>query len=115
MIMRKTKVNHVIEYFALTLILSYFFIHNILLVLTGIIFSLYLININFFNRIIRTIIKNLVIKNESIELNENDKEIKTKPINTKLTKEDRKLTLVETVEELGFIPSIDENDESTAA
>ena len=31
------------------------------------------------------------------------------------TKEDKKLTLVETIEELGFIPSIDENDKNNVA
>ena len=113
--MKKNKLNHAIEYLSSTLVLSYFFIHNIFLVLIGITFSLYVININFITRIIKSIYKNLVNKKESIELNENDTEIKTNPINQKSTKEDTKLTLVETIEELGFIPSIDKNEESNAA
>ena len=101
--MKKTKIIQALEYFSFTLVLSYFFIHNIYLVLIGIIFSLYLININFIN------------KKVDIELNENDKRIKTNSINLKSTKEDIKLTLVETIEELGFIPSLEKNDESNVA
>ena len=113
--MKKTKLNHVIEYLSPTLVLSYFFIHNIFLVLIGISFSLYLININFINRIIKSTNKNLVNKKESIELTVNDTEIKTNPIDKKSNNEDSKLTLVETIEELGFIPSLDKHDESNVA
>ena len=52
---------------------------------------------------------------ESIELNAKDKEIETNPINKNSSKEDTKLTLVETIEELGFIPSLDNSDETTVA
>ena len=113
--MKKTKLNHAIEYLSSTLVLSYFFIHNIFLVLIGIIFSLYLININFINRIIKSIYKNLVNKKESIELNEKDTKLETNPINKQSTKEDTKLTLVETIEELGFIPSLDNSDKNNVA
>ena len=113
--MKNNKLNHVIEYLSSTLVLSYFFIHNICLVLIGITFSLYLININFINRALKSINKNLVNKKESIDLNVNDTEIKTNPINKKSTKEDTKLTLVESIEELGFIPSLEQNDESNIA
>ena len=37
------------------------------------------------------------------------------PINKKSSKEDTKLTLVETIEELGFIPSLDNSDETNVA
>ena len=113
--MKKTKLNHAIEYLSSTLVLSYFFIHNIFLVLIGITFSLYSININFINRIIKSIHKNLVNKKESIELNAKDTEIETNPINKKSTKEGTNITLVETIEELGFIPSSDDNDETNVA
>ena len=109
--MKKTKLNHAIEYLSSTLVLSYFFIHNIFLVLIGITFSLYLININF----IKSIYKNLVNKKESIELNAKDTRIETNLTNKKLTKGETKLTLVETIEELGFIPSLDNNDETNVA
>ena len=113
--MKKTKLNHAIEYLSSILVLSYFFIHNIFLVLIGITFSLYLMNINFINRVIKSIYKIIVNKKESIELNSKDTEIETKPINKKSTEEDTKLTLVETIEELGFIPSLDNNDETNVA
>ena len=113
--MKKTKLNHAIEYLSSTLIVSYYFIHNIFLVLIGITFSLYLININFINRFIKSIHKNLVNNKESIDSNEKDTEVETNPINKQSTKEDTKLTLVEAIEELGFIPSIDKKDESNAA
>tara|TARA_B100000579_G_scaffold134987_1_gene109333 strand:+ start:219 stop:560 length:342 start_codon:yes stop_codon:yes gene_type:complete len=113
--METTKINHFIEYLPATLILSYYFIHNILLVLIGIVLSLYLININFISSFIGSINKTLVIKKTNIELNKNYKGTKTNSINVEPNKDDKKLTLVETIEELGFIPSIDKNEESNAA
>ena len=113
--MKKTKLNLAIEYLSSTLVLSYFFIHNIFLVLIGITISLYLININLINRIIKSFYKNLVNKQESIEFNAKDMEVETNPINKKSTREDTKLTLVETIEELGFIPSLDNSDETNVA
>ncbi len=59
--------------------------------------------------------KNLVINKESKESNKNNKEIKSNLIHIKSIKEDRKLTLVEEIEELGFIPSKDKNNDGNAA
>ena len=59
--------------------------------------------------------KNLAVKNESKDLNKNDKEVTCNTINIKSTKEDKKLTLVEEIEEFGFIPSIDKKNNSNAA
>tara|TARA_B100000579_G_C22732826_1_gene805129 strand:- start:174 stop:515 length:342 start_codon:yes stop_codon:yes gene_type:complete len=113
--MRKTKINHVIEYLSPTFILSYFFIHNIFLVLVGIIFSLYLINIDLINSIIRSINKNLSIINEFIDFKKNNPVIKSNSINTRSNKDDSNERLVETIEELGFIPSLDNNDKNKVA
>ena len=113
--MKKTKIDHIIEYLSASLIISYFFVHHIILVLIGITISFYLININFFNSIIKSINNNLIIKKETIESSENDKIIKSNYFNLKSTKEDSQLTLVETIEELGFIPSLDKNEKSNAA
>ena len=113
--MKNNKLNHFIEYLSSILVLSYFFIHNIFLVLIGITFSIYLININFINRIIKSVYKNLGNKKESIELNVKDTKIEINPINKQLNKEDSKLTLVETIEELGFIPSLDNIDKNNVA
>ena len=62
--------------------------------------------------------KNLDIKKESKELKKNEKVIKSNTINIESTKEDAKnirLTLVEEIEEFGFIPSIDKKKNSNAA
>ena len=113
--MKKIKINKVIEYLSPTLVFSYFFIHKILLVLIGITFSLYLININMINNLKKSIYKNFVIKNKSKNLNKNDKKVNSNTINIKSTKENKKLTLVEEIEEFGFIPSIDKKNNSNAA
>ena len=113
--MKKIKINQVIEYLSLTLVFSYFFIHNIFIVLIGISFSLYLININMINNLKKSIYKNLAVKNETKGLNKNDKKITFNASNIKSTKEDKKLTLVEEIEEFGFIPSIDKKNNSNAA
>ena len=113
--MKKIKINQVIEYLPPTLVLSYFFIHNIFLVLIGITISLYLININMINNLNKFFFKNLAVKNKFKDLNKNDKEIDYNTINVKSTKEGKKLTLVEEIEEFGFIPSIDKKNNSNAA
>ena len=110
--MKKTRVNGLIEYIPPILILSYFIIHNIFLVLISITFSLYLININMINR---SISKNLFIKKESKDTSKNSRKIKPNTINIKSTKENTKLTLVEEIEQLGYIPSIEKRNNNKAA
>lgn len=113
--MKKIKINQVIEYLSPTLVFSYFFIHNIFLVLIGILLSSYLININMFNNLKKSMNKNLVLKNQSKDLYKNNKEINSKPIDIKSTKKDKMLTLVEEIEEFGFIPSIEKRNNTNAA
>ena len=113
--MEKNKLNHLIEYLSPTMILSYFFLHKIFLVLIGIILSLYLINIKFFNSIMRSINKSIVIKKSSKECNKIVKSTKLDSINIKSSNLDSKITLVEKIEELGYIPSMDKDDKSNAA
>ena len=113
--MKQIKPNQVIEYLSPTMILSYFFIHNIFLVLIGIIFSLYLININMINSLKNSLTKNLFITKESKESNKNNKESNSNTIHINSPKEDTKLTLVEEIEEFGFIPSIDKKNNTNAA
>ena len=113
--MKKIEINRVVEYLSPILVFSYFFIHNIFLVFIGITLSFYLININMINKLKKLIFKNLAVKNESKDLNKNDKEVTSNTINIKSTKEDKKLTLVEEIEEFGFIPSIDKKNKSNAA
>mgnify|MGYP001472409862 CR=1 FL=1 len=113
--MKETNTNQLIEYLSPVLILTYFFLHNIFLVLIGITFSLYILNIKMINNLKKSITKNLVTKKELKKANKNDKELNLNTINKKSTKEDSKLTLVEEIEELGFIPSIDRKNNTNAA
>ena len=113
--MKITKINQFIEYSSVILILSYLFIHNIYLVLIGIIFSIYLININFIDSFIGSINKDFDNKKSSIRINRNVRVKKINSINIELENKERKDTLVETVEELGFIPSLNKEDQSELA
>ena len=63
----------------------------------------------------KSIYKILAVRNESKDLNKNQKQINSNTINLKSTKENKKLTLVEEIEEFGFIPSIDKKNNSNAA
>jgi len=104
--MNKEQNNHLLEYTSLISILSYFVIHNIFLVLIGITISLYFINIDFITRLVKS--TNKIISNEKVsrESNDNDQEVKTASKQKKLINKDYKLTLVETIEEIGYIPSL---------
>ena len=113
--MNRTKTDQFIEYLSPTLILSYFLFHNIFLVLVGISLSLYLININFIINLKNLIYKHLFINKESKIFLKEKKIIKSKAINLKSTKEAGKLSLVEEIEELGYIPSVDKNNDINAA
>ncbi len=112
--MKNNQIDHAIEYLSPIFIISYFFIHNILLVLLGITMSFYLLNINFIMRIIRYINRNTMIKDLSRYLNQNKKKEESDLINIKYSEKDSSITLVDTIEELGFIPSIDKIDDTNA-
>jgi len=113
--MKTIKINQLIEYLSPALIFSYFFVHNIFLVLIGITFSLYFININMINNLKKSINKFFILKYESKNSNNNDKEINSDTINMKSTERETKLTLVEEIEEFGYIPSIDKKNNTNAA
>tara|TARA_B100000945_G_scaffold77972_1_gene60232 strand:- start:1052 stop:1378 length:327 start_codon:yes stop_codon:yes gene_type:complete len=108
--MKFTKTYHILEYLSLVMILSYFLVHNIFLVITGICSSLLLININYINRLMKPINRKIIK-----DFNKNNKEKKSDSIIINSKKEVSQLSLVETVEELGYIPSIDKNNSSKAA
>ncbi len=99
--MNKYKYSKLIEHLSLTLVLSFFFIKNIYLVLIGIILALYKLNEKFLSKLMILLeIKNL--KKENIILDTSiKKDNETKESNNKI----RKLSLVETIEETGFIPT----------
>ena len=67
------------------------------------------------NNLKKSIYENLAVKNESKDLNKNETKINSNTINIKSTEENKKLTLVEEIEEFGFIPSIDKKNNSNAA
>tara|TARA_B100000579_G_scaffold265892_1_gene219308 strand:- start:170 stop:379 length:210 start_codon:yes stop_codon:yes gene_type:complete len=67
------------------------------------------------NNLKKSINKNLIIIKESKESNKNYKELNRNTINIKSTEKDNKLTLVEEIEEYGFIPSIDKQNNTNAA
>tara|TARA_Y100001968_G_C19349728_1_gene713973 strand:- start:89 stop:418 length:330 start_codon:yes stop_codon:yes gene_type:complete len=106
--MKNIETNHLFEYLCFFLIMSYFFIHNIIYVIIGITISFYLINIKNINSYVQSINKKLVLKKVYKELDKNNKLNNSDSINIKSTKTESKLTLVETIEELGYIPSLDE-------
>ena len=105
----KNKNNiHLIEYLSLILVLSFFMIHNIYLEFIGIGLALLSMNKSFIISIINT---KLVIKDTNIKANPQKETTKNLiNINEKST-----LSLVETIEESGFIPSIDKDEENNAA
>ena len=108
------KTNQIIEYLSPCLVLSYFIIHKIIFVLLGIIFSIYLININSINHLIRSINKNLMIKKITKDPSNIDKVKNINSIKIQPSEVDT-LTLVEKIEEFGFIPSIDKNNDINTA
>ncbi len=107
--MNSKIIKNLLEYLSVILILSYFFISNIILVFTGIIISLYLINSNFINNYFELIYK------KSKYMNTRKTKENSDPAQMKSAQKDSTLSLVETIEELGFIPSYDENDKTNAA
>tara|TARA_Y100001968_G_scaffold212132_1_gene195247 strand:+ start:247 stop:576 length:330 start_codon:yes stop_codon:yes gene_type:complete len=109
--MNINKSFDLIEYLSLFLVFSFLIFHNIYLVLAGIIFSLTAINRNFLINFISLISKKksnkAEIPLESIII-QDKKEIESNNVNNSIS-------LAESVEELGFIPSAKNNDDIFAA
>ena len=109
----KDIINTGLKYLSLGLVLSYFFVENIYLVIFGILVALIEItyNADYLGFIYKRSEKKYIDKILSDEIRNNEK---------KLNKRDNKLTLVERIEELGYIPSIyndndNDNDNDTTA
>ena len=113
--MNENKTINLLEFITLILTLSYFYINNILLVLVGISLSLYLINSNFINSLIRSMNRILTTKKQDKISNKKDEVIRVDYRVNKLNGEESRLTLAETIEELGFIPSLDKKEDRDAA
>ena len=113
--MENNKIIKLIEYLTLICTLSYFFIYNIYLVLAGITLSLFLINIDLINRI-AIYIDTLLIRNKNMRKIKKSNKIKAIDCKRdKLKHKDSTFNLAERIEELGFIPSLEKNDDSEAA
>ena len=112
--MNKKKKNNLIELLSPLLILSYFLIHNIIFVLVGIAFSLYLLNKDYIKGSLIQIFKFISeVKNE-IDYTKNDEFSKIEANEDEFKKEDSIISLVEKIEELGFIPSLDKENDGNA-
>ena len=101
----------ILEYISLLLVISFLLLHSIYLVIFGIILSLYLINRNIIHRLINFITHKIINNKRSDIDNSNKKEI----IKTELYTEDSPLSLVDAIEQNGFIPSKRQEDEDTFA
>ena len=105
----KNKFNsYLIEYLSLILVLSFFIIHNIYLEFIGI--GLAILSIN--KSVIISIFNPIIVINDK-KIKTNQQKETSKNLNT--IKEKSILSLVETIEESGFIPSIDKDEDNNAA
>ena len=100
-----------LEYLSLLLVISFVVFHNIFIVLAGIVLSLYIINKKLIDGSLEFIIS-------KTKLSKSNKKISSvlKPtllIDTK--KDDSQISLVEAIEESGYIPSIEKNTKQDAA
>ena len=100
-----------LEYLSLLLVISFVVFHNIFIVLAGIVLSLYIIN----KKLIDDSLEFIISKTK---LSKSNKKISSvlKPtllIDTK--KDDSQISLVEEIEEFGYIPSIEKNTKQDAA
>ena len=104
--MEKQKINYLVKYFSVAFVGSYMFFHNIFLVFIGMILALYDIYNNGNNKIInKAKVNNINSINNKLEtINP------TKISNKDRSKVESNLSLVETVEKYGFIPSSNDND-----
>ncbi|MBW3042396.1 hypothetical protein [Prochlorococcus marinus] len=101
------------EYMSLALVLSFFVNHNIYLVLIGIIFSLYSLNKKHINKYININInkyhESKIIDSEVDGLSQSNYD------NKKIIKQNSDISLVEKIEELGYIPKSDSINDTNAA
>ena len=113
--MNKVKMKNLLELFCPTLILSYFFIHNILFVIIGILLSIYLINTDIVKKLSDYFDSNPFIEDLTINPKNNDVSMDSKSIDIDVVNQDSNLKLVDIIEESGFIPSVDKIKDINAA
>ena len=105
--MNNKNINNLIEYSSLMLVLTFFIFHNIYLVFLGIMISLFSINKDILNKIFTGNKVTSVITTKPAA--DNDSESDSISINSE--KDTKVLSLVEVVEDSGFIPSIDTDND----
>ena len=104
--MNMKNINKLLEYLTLSLVLSYFLVHSINLVFMGIIISLYIINKDFLSFFIK-----LNTKEPKREVDDKtDTSIGLKDKQIDLNSHNSIPSLVDEIEELGFIPSVKNNN-----
>ena len=113
--MNRNKIKNLLEFFGLISVLSYFFIHNIIFVVIGILLSIYLINVHSIEKSMEYININSFSLDSTKNQKNNGVSIDYKHIEAEITNQDSNLKLVEIIEESGFIPSIDKNKDINAA
>tara|TARA_Y100001968_G_C18693990_1_gene408192 strand:- start:131 stop:460 length:330 start_codon:yes stop_codon:yes gene_type:complete len=109
--MKKFILINTMEYFSLILVLTFIPLHNIYLVFSGIILSLYLINKKYINNLINKV-TNILFNYQEIQ---KESSFDINPNNLDLVDEEHHISLVEKVEESGIIPSTSKDDENIAA
>ncbi len=102
---------NLLDYLSLILVISFFIFHNIYIVIVGLCLAIYLVNKNYIEILIDSIQKILIMKDDKKIRNVS----KTSIIKNEGIKEDYKFSLVETIEEYGFIPSLEKEDDSKVA
>ena len=113
--MNKNIIENLIKFSSSTLVISYFIIHNIILVFIGMAFSFYLVNKNPIQSFMKFFMEELLRKLSDKVFSNTNKAIKIDSMQNNINRKDSPLTLVETIEELGFIPSLDNDNDSNAA
>ena len=110
--MNSNKIDQIIEYLSLILVLSFFYFHNIKIVILGIILSICELNKDFISKITDQKENKKFTEEEEEATKDNIDNAKSKYL--ALENQVDKLTLVEAIEEFGFIPSIidDENTDT---
>ena len=106
------RINYT-EHLSLLLVLSYFFFHNILMVISGIVLAIYMINISFINNHIFTNMNNL--KRSDTKEFKIDPDIELNLKRADSSNEGILISLVDVIEESGFIPSLEKDDFNNAA
>ena len=96
-------------YLSLALVLSFFIIYNIYIVWLGISLALYTLNINSINTLVKNIIHSKKDEEEFV-INKLNKTTKEGSENKETV-----ISLVETIEQSGYIPSIEKKDSTNAA